>query len=270
MHSWMFSFDNGLYCGSKLRKAPRRTPRRPAIALIASVAGDEVALAHAMRTLGRSRNNPLTPKVRKHAKEHLLGIHQVVETETAGLAGIGEDIVIGSEYAVRVAPGRNLLEAEFLQSVLFDDFFPDPPFVRHGPRKVDVSWRSQLHPEEISELGPQVLPPDEITVGDIKRLVGAFRIGCHPLDGPCEKSGVRTLVKCGIGSRLSRKAQRQPQCLADIRIDCDRQSQVHGSSRGESADRVRTPDRPGPALSLLEFFEKVLLVVVEIRRHVPR
>src|SRR6266851_3998904 len=270
MHSWMFSFDNGLYCGSKLRKAPRRTPRRPAIALIASVAGDEVALAHAMRTLGRSRNNPLTPKVRKHAKKHLLGVHQIVESETAGLARIGDDIVIGSEHAVRIAPGRNLLEAEFLQSVLLDYFSPDRPLVRHGPCQVDVSWRSQLHPEEFCEPGPQVLPPDEIAVGDVKSLVGAFRIGCHPLDGLCQKGSVRTLVKCGKGSRLARKAERQPQCLADVRIDGDRQGQVHRSSRGEPANRVRTPDRPGPALAFLEFFKKVLLIVIEIRRHMPR
>src|SRR5713226_10454700 len=207
MHSWMFSYDNGLYCGSKLRKAPRRTPRRPAIALIASVAGDEVALAHAMRTLGRSRNNPLTPKVRKHAKKHLLGVHQIVESETAGLARIGDDIVIRCEYPVRVAPGRNLFEAEFLQSVPFDDFFPDRPLVRHGPRKVDVSRRSQSHPEEIGKLGPQVLPPDKVTGGDVKRLVGALRISCHPPDGLCQKSGVRTLVKCRIGPWLAREAE---------------------------------------------------------------
>src|SRR3981081_693275 len=139
MHSWMFSFDDGLYGRRKLRKATRRRPGRRAIALIASVAGDEVALAHATRTLGRSRNNPLTPKVRKHPKKHLLGVHQVVESETAGLAGIGDDIVIGSEDAVRVAPGGNFFEAEFLQSVLFDDSFPDRPLVRHRPRKVDMS-----------------------------------------------------------------------------------------------------------------------------------
>ena len=33
---------------------------------------------------------------------------------------------------------------------------------------------------------------------------------------------------------------------------------------------MRTPYRPRPALSFMEFFEKVLLVVIEIRRHVPR
>src|SRR5216684_3224098 len=103
------------------------------------------------RTFGRSRNDPLTPKIRKHPKEHLLGVDQVVESETAGLAGIGDDVVVGSEHTVRVAPGGNLFEAKLLQSVLFDDFSPDRPLVRHGPRKVDVSWRSQLHPKETSE-----------------------------------------------------------------------------------------------------------------------
>src|SRR6202048_4384278 len=101
------------------------------------------------RTLGKSRDDPLTAKVRKHPKKHLLGVHQVVEPETAGLARIGDDIVIGSEYAVRVAPSRNLFEAVFLQSVLFDDLLPDRTLVGHGPRKVDVSWRSRLHPEEL-------------------------------------------------------------------------------------------------------------------------
>src|ERR1700731_99089 len=87
---------------------------------------------------GRSRDDPLTPKIREHPKEHLLGVHQIVESKTAGLAGVGDDIVIGSEYAVRVAPRRNLFEAEFLQSVFFDDSFPDRPLVRHRPREVDV------------------------------------------------------------------------------------------------------------------------------------
>src|SRR6266404_1667151 len=120
------------------------------------------------RTFGRSRNDPLTPKVRKHPKKHLLGVHEVVESETAGLAGIGDDVVIRREDAVRVAPGRDLFETEFLQSVPFDDFFPDRPLVRHGPRKVDMSWRSQLHPEEVSELGPQMLPPDKYAVCHLK------------------------------------------------------------------------------------------------------
>src|SRR5271168_4573246 len=124
------------------------------------------------RTFGRLRNGPLTPKIREHPKKHLLGVHQVVETETTGLAGIGDDIVIGSEYAVRIAPCRNLFVAEFLQSVLFDDPIPYRTLVGHGPRKVDVSWRRQLHPEEVGELGPQILPPDEIAVGDFESLVG--------------------------------------------------------------------------------------------------
>src|SRR3981189_3240086 len=124
------------------------------------------------RTLGRSRNDPLTPKIRKLPKKHLLGIHQVVKPEAAGLAGVGDDIVIRREDAVRVAPGRNLFEAEFLQSVPFDYFFPDRPLVRHGPRKVDVSWRSQFHSEEFCEFGPQVLPPDQITIGDVESLIG--------------------------------------------------------------------------------------------------
>jgi hypothetical protein len=99
---------SGLYWG-RICGAPRLRPARLAITLIAFVAGDEVALAHATRTLGKSRNDPLTPKVGKHPKKHLLGIHEVVESETADLAGIGDDIVIGSEYTVRVAPSRNLL-----------------------------------------------------------------------------------------------------------------------------------------------------------------
>src|ERR1700719_4558169 len=193
-----------------------------------------------------------------------------MESETAALARIGDDIVVRCEYAVRVAPSRNLFEAVFLQSVLFDDPIPYRTLVGHGPRKVDVSWRSQLHPEEIGELGPYVLPSYKITVGDVKSLVRAFRIGRHPLDGLRQKSCIRALVQRGISSVLAWKAERQSQCLTDIRINSDRQSQVHRSSRGETADRVRTADRPRPALSFLEFFEKILLVVIEIRWHVPR
>src|ERR1700733_12870208 len=131
----------------------------------------EVTMDILLRKRAASRNDPLTAKVRKHPKKHFLGIDQLVESETAGLAGIGDDIVIGSEYAVGVAPGGNLFEAEFLQSVIFHDFFPDRTLVRHRPRKVDVSRRSQFHSEEIGEPRPQVLPPDEITVGNVKSLV---------------------------------------------------------------------------------------------------
>src|ERR1700730_9057744 len=206
-----------------------------------------------LRTLRKSWDDPLTAKVRKHPKKHFLGVHRVVESKTGGLARIGNDIVIRCEYPVRVAPSRNLFEPVFLQSVLFDDLFPYRTLVGHGPRKVDVSWRSQLHSEEIGEFGPQVLPPDKIAIGDVESLVGAFRIGRHPLDGLCQKRGICALVERGIGPWLAGKAERQPQCLADVRIDSDRQGQIHRSSRGESADRVRTPHRPRPALSFLEF-----------------
>src|SRR5882724_9247422 len=159
----MFSYDKPVVLGKDLRKALRPRPRRPAITLIVS----EV-LGWLWRTLVVLRNDPFTPKIRKHPKEHLLGVHQVVESETAGLAGIGDDIVIRSEYAVRVAPGCDLFETESLQSVVFDDFLPDRPLLRHRPSKVDGSWRSQLHPEETSEFGPQILPPDQIAVGDVE------------------------------------------------------------------------------------------------------
>ena len=84
-----------------------------------------------------------------------------------------------------------------------------------------MSRRSQLHPEEIGEPGPDVLPSDKITVGDIKSLVRAFRIDRHPLDGLCEMSGICTLVECAIGAWLAWKAERQPQRLADVRVDGD-------------------------------------------------
>src|ERR1700688_2677670 len=132
-----------------------------------------------------------------------------MESETAGLALIGDDIVIRCEDAVRIAPSRNLFEAVFLQSVLFDDPIPYRTLVGHRPRKVDVSWRSQLDPEEIGEAGPDVLPPDKVAIGDVESLVRASLIGRHPRDGLCQKRGIGTLVECGIGSGLARKAERQ-------------------------------------------------------------
>src|SRR5580698_4645404 len=116
-----------------------------------------------------------------------------MESETAGLARIGDDVVVRCEYAVRVAPSRNLFEAVFLQPVPFHDPIPYRTLVGHGSRQIDVSWRSQLHPEEFGELGPYVLPPDKITVCDVESLVRAFRIGRHPFDGLCQKRGICTL-----------------------------------------------------------------------------
>lgn len=135
-----------------------------------------------------------------------------------------------------------------------------------------MSWRSRFHPEEAGEPGPQIFPPDKIAVGDVKSLVGAFRIGCHPRDGLCQKSGVRTLVKCGIGSRLAWKAERQPQCRQGIsRPQCTARPQaqnlhLRSETRRDAQDQTsvtppgsrRTRDRPsqsrasnGPKLSLV-------------------
>jgi hypothetical protein len=63
--------------------------------------------------VGRSRNDSLTPKIREHPEKHFLGVHQVMESETASVAGIGDDIVVGSEHAVRV-PIRIRVFPEFL------------------------------------------------------------------------------------------------------------------------------------------------------------
>jgi hypothetical protein len=43
-----------------------------------------------------------------------------------------------------------------------------------------MSWRSQFHVEEIGELGSYILPPDKIAVGDVKGLIRALRVSCHP------------------------------------------------------------------------------------------
>src|SRR3979411_2352634 len=150
----MLSCEKPAVLGEGSAESITSKARGPANTLIAS----EV-LGLPCRSLAALRNDPLTPKIRKHPKEHLLGVHQVVESETAGFAGIGDDIVVGPESPVRVPPRRNLLEAKFLQSVLFDDFLPDRPLVRHRPRKVDVSWRRQLPSPESGEFGAYILPP---------------------------------------------------------------------------------------------------------------
>ena len=117
------------------------------------------------------------------------------------LLGIGDDIVIGSEYAVRVAPSRDLFVAEFLQSVLFDDLSQIGPLSAMDRARLMCRGGASSIPKKSGELGPYVLPPDEITVGDVESLVRAFRIGRHPLDGLCQKSGIRTLVERGIRVR---------------------------------------------------------------------
>src|ERR1700689_1978556 len=100
-----------------------------------------------------------------------------MESKTAGLARFGEEFVVRGESAVRVAPSRNRFKAVFLQSVLFDDPIPYRTLVGHGPREIDVPWRSQLHPKKTGEFRPYVLPSDKITVGDVESLVRTFRIG---------------------------------------------------------------------------------------------
>src|SRR5258708_37741326 len=88
------------------------------------------------RTFGRSRNDPLTPKVRKHPKKHLLGVHEVVESETAGPASLGNEVGIPREDARPEATRRFLYHAGTLQTVTFQDFFTHRALVRHCPRHV--------------------------------------------------------------------------------------------------------------------------------------
>ena len=86
-------------------------------------------------------------------KEHFLAVHQVVETETAGLARIGDDIAIRCEYAVRVAPGGHLFEAKFLQPVLFDDFFQIGPLSTIDRARLMCRGGANSIPKKLANLG---------------------------------------------------------------------------------------------------------------------
>ncbi|MEA3133235.1 MAG: hypothetical protein QOG17_1081, partial [Gammaproteobacteria bacterium] len=86
----MFSCEKPAVLGEGSAESITSKARGTANTLIAS----EV-LGWLWRSLAALRNDLLTPKIRKHPKEHLLGVHQVVESETAGFAGIGDDIVVG-------------------------------------------------------------------------------------------------------------------------------------------------------------------------------
>ena len=54
---------------------------------------------------------------------------------------------------------------------------------------------SDFHPEIEGDLWPEILPSDEIAVGEIERLIGAAAIGRHPDQSSREQRTVRALIE---------------------------------------------------------------------------
>jgi len=109
-----------------------------------------------------------------------------------GLAVSGDDIVVRCEYAVRVAPGRNLFQNDIsVNPVLSTNPIPYRTLSAMD-RASSYAWRTYFHSEKLANWA--------ICLQRIRSLLvmlkpgGAFRIRRHPCDGLGQKGGIRTLV----------------------------------------------------------------------------
>ncbi len=130
--------------------------------------------------------------------------------------------------------------------------------------------RPHFHVEKFGDARPQVAPARVVAVGDVERLVGGRRRGRRPHHGARQKRHVDQLIGAVVERRAAGKAQRHAGVLGDGRVDRQRGQHVHLATDRESPHPVRPQARPGPRFALLARHQPVLLVVIEIGRHVAR
>lgn len=99
---------------------------------------------------------------------------------------------------------------------------------------VDGLRRAQFHVEIVCELWPKRRPAKRITIGNIKILVRAFRVGRHPGFGQVQ--GLGALIEGLIVPLRAGEAQRQAQFLADSRIGAD-QADHAACNAGRAVDQ---------------------------------
>ncbi len=81
---------------------------------------------------------------------------------------------------------------------------------------------------------------------------------------------VGRLAEGRIGPASPREGQGEAKLLADRGVDRDEHQQVHRMADPGSAHKRRPQGGPGPVAAALAIDQEILLVVVEVRGHVPR
>ena len=104
----------------------------------------------------------------------------------------------------------------------------------------------------------------------LKAWLAAFGSRAAQTAAAATCSAVRDVLERAVAALAAREPEREAQLLRDRRVDRDGHHEVHRVPDGEAGDEGRDEVRPGPGPTALLLAQQVLLVVVEVRRQVPR
>ena len=121
---------------------------------------------------------------------------------------------------------------------------------------------SRPHIQRIRYRRPDVLPGEDVAIGDIEGFVARSVRLAAPGDGACQQIDVDRLRHprrtAGIIQIASLLAQHGG-------IDAERRDQVHRAAHRHADDQHRPQNAPVPRLALLQLAQKILLRPVKIR-----
>ena len=138
------------------------------------------------------------------------------------------------------------------------------PLQRQGPHGAGAQA------EQVREEGPQVAPAEAVAVDHVEGAVGATRLGEHPQHALGDQGRVRDLEQRGPRAGLAGEVEGQAQLPAYRGVAAERRDHVAGAPTGHVEDEARQARGPRPISAPPAFGHQVLLVVVEVGRHVPR
>src|ERR1700720_5050744 len=111
-----------------------------------------------------------------------------------------------------------------------------------------------------------MLPAKQVTVRDVEGLIARFRRRRQKHHSatklPCIGGFAQTVPAC-IGAR---KVERYSEFSTDRSIGSDHRHHIAWAIRRKIDQEIRARSRPSPLLTFLALSNKVLLIVVEIRR----
>ena len=144
---------------------------------------------------------------------------------------------------------------------------PQRLLVRHRLGQRHAQRRADRYVEQAGEAWPHVVPPEQVAVGDVERLVRAPGVGRGPDRGAGQQAGVGHLQQRVVGAGRPGEPQWHAQLLADRGVDGDHQHQVHRVAQRRAAHHRRAQRRPGPGSG--PALQERLLRQVELGREMP-
>ena len=154
------------------------------------------------------------------------------------------------------------LEAGRNQIVLAPQRVPWRDPVRIFLRQRQRHGAARLHLQRIGNRRPDILPGEDVAIGDVEGFVARRRRFAGPGDRARQQIDVDRLRHprgtAGIIQRPALLAQHGG-------IDAERRDQIHRAAHRLADDQDRPQNAPVPGLALLQFAQKILLRPVEIR-----